>query len=814
MTVTKTNASALHETDGLVTDFPFEFAIGASSNLSVQLILSTGDITDVPDTDYDVVITGAEAGYVAMNSAPSAGQKLYVSRQTQITQLIAVTGQTKYDPVVVERVWDKLTQITQELQTLIGRAILTVPGFPPENYLNIIAELRDEAVAAASLAGAWAESPTNPNPGDPTSKSAKTWASQAETAAAQALLYGPLTFPSASAFFASSAPDASMIGKRAGTQDGLAWDVVAAGTGDFDHPVTGVGVSVVAINGAYYFEAWGAGPGVLPEVNRELMQSAIDKVTALGGGTLRMFPGSGPWNWGGGDAQNLLIRASNVHIDCQGAVITSNARFNFRGNVAGVDGALDEGDESHLLNNVSFRNARFGDPDDFDAISRGPIFEWVADAVLENCHRVGRGGTCFNMHFARRPRVKNISAWGAREVGLGGTIGLLAYHTHDGVFEDVRIGGPGEWVYVVQQKGGTNNKWVRTVGHDVDYANSTGHILRDRGDNPYDASPSTGPYPYSGGSWDSPDLRRASIGTEWIDCSAVNCPDTMPGITLSESKGCRVRGLRAVNARGVLVIKDALAPAGYSDGHEFSSVRMDSAVFPVFLQSSAADPLADVKIRGLTIRGVRSQSLSTQRDILLSNTKGIVIEDFDIEGGSSVSENAVRLVNSSGTLLRNGRIAGAYTSTTIAFETDADRPVVESVDLRGAVVSGPIIAAIPGLRSRDAIAGKYHTTDATLQNLTRARLPNDTTAYLEVEIVGKSAGGFMALRLGRWYQTSGSTMTALGANVDTISSLKTGTAGSVPWGGTLNMVSNEVRIQFQGAASEDIDWTVSYSWRL
>lgn len=85
----------------------------------------------------------------------------------------------------------------------------------------------------------------------------------AEDAAASAALYGPLTFPSASAFFASSAPDASMIGKRAGTQDGLAWDIVAAGTGDLDHPVTGVGVRVVPSAGYYPFDAFGAkGDGV------------------------------------------------------------------------------------------------------------------------------------------------------------------------------------------------------------------------------------------------------------------------------------------------------------------------------------------------------------------------------------------------------------------------------------------------------------------------------------------------------------------------------------------------------------------------
>lgn len=53
------------------------------------------------------------------------------------------------------------------------------------------------------------------------------------------------------------------IGLRYWSKDGLAWDIVPVGSGDFDHPVTGQGVIVVPVDGMYPFDAFGAvGDGV------------------------------------------------------------------------------------------------------------------------------------------------------------------------------------------------------------------------------------------------------------------------------------------------------------------------------------------------------------------------------------------------------------------------------------------------------------------------------------------------------------------------------------------------------------------------
>lgn len=111
------------------------------------------------------------------------------------------------------------------------------------------------------LAEAWAESPTNPDPMVPTSKSSKTWAGEAAASAVMAATYGPLTFPSIQAFFTSSLPTVAMSGKRAGTQNSSAvWDIVAPGSGDFNHPITGAGVRVSPVGGALVMDAFGIWP--------------------------------------------------------------------------------------------------------------------------------------------------------------------------------------------------------------------------------------------------------------------------------------------------------------------------------------------------------------------------------------------------------------------------------------------------------------------------------------------------------------------------------------------------------------------------
>jgi hypothetical protein len=154
MTITRTAASAMFVTDGLATDFPFEFALAAGDDLVVQLISAESIVTTIPETDYTVTITGNESGVVEMNVAPAAGQHLYFYRDTPRTQRVEITKQSSYDPKVVQTVWDKLTMITQELATVIGRAIVAPPGINQTDYFTMLQSYVTSAGADAMVAQA------------------------------------------------------------------------------------------------------------------------------------------------------------------------------------------------------------------------------------------------------------------------------------------------------------------------------------------------------------------------------------------------------------------------------------------------------------------------------------------------------------------------------------------------------------------------------------------------------------------------------------------------------------------------------------
>lgn len=220
------------------------------------------------DTEGSQVIPGgAKARFVLVNGEMPAGAKLW--RNTE-----GLRG-TVY---AVEVAWSEagrretirrtaslgVVQVGDDASYTLGELLDATPVPVPDNtyWRSITQQQYDDMMQAKDDAEAAAVATAEDR-------------EAAEQAAAQAALYGPLTFPSAAAFFASSTPDASMIGKRAGTQDGLAWDIVAAGTGDFDHPVTGVGMQVISGPGGLDVRAFGAtGDGVTDDT--VAIQAAID----------------------------------------------------------------------------------------------------------------------------------------------------------------------------------------------------------------------------------------------------------------------------------------------------------------------------------------------------------------------------------------------------------------------------------------------------------------------------------------------------------------------------------------------------------
>lgn len=179
MPVESTTSGVIRIGNGLTTEFSFSFAVTSEETIGVARVNGL-HLTDVDLSEYTVLINSeGTAGSVTFNVAPANGEVLYIARTTAITQLVEVTSQNKYDPVVVQKVWDKLTLIAQELRRDVARAVISPPNVDPQNLYELFQENVEDSEAAAALAQAWAESATPPDPYDPGTKSAKSWAGEA-----------------------------------------------------------------------------------------------------------------------------------------------------------------------------------------------------------------------------------------------------------------------------------------------------------------------------------------------------------------------------------------------------------------------------------------------------------------------------------------------------------------------------------------------------------------------------------------------------------------------------------------------------------
>lgn len=154
MPVQSTESGVLRFGNGVTTEFSFTFAVHSADTIGIARI--DGLLSEVVDSGEYTVLVNSEgtAGSVTFFVAPPDGEVLYISRTTAITQLIEVTSQNKYDPVVVQQVWDKLTLIAQELRRDVARAVISPPNVDPENLYNILQENVESSEDAAALAQA------------------------------------------------------------------------------------------------------------------------------------------------------------------------------------------------------------------------------------------------------------------------------------------------------------------------------------------------------------------------------------------------------------------------------------------------------------------------------------------------------------------------------------------------------------------------------------------------------------------------------------------------------------------------------------
>jgi hypothetical protein len=150
MSVSTTEAGVIRIGNGATTVFSFSFEARLASEIKVSNILATG--LDPVLTGFVVALTpGGTGGTVTFGVAPANGVDFYIFRETALTQLVSVSSQQKYDPQVVEAVWDKLTFQIQEIAEENARAIKAVPGQTGDELLAAIAAAEASATSNAAL---------------------------------------------------------------------------------------------------------------------------------------------------------------------------------------------------------------------------------------------------------------------------------------------------------------------------------------------------------------------------------------------------------------------------------------------------------------------------------------------------------------------------------------------------------------------------------------------------------------------------------------------------------------------------------------
>lgn len=207
---------AVYAGNGQAVEFPFSFRVWEEEQLTVLLTAPTGETTTAAGWTAELDGDGGTVRYLHNGAPLPEGWKLAIMRDMPFVQEVDLVTGTRFDPEVIETALDMAAAERQQLRERLARAVVVEPTSEesPEGLLNGIRADRagaaqsaadaagsaaaaagsasaasNSAAAAASSAGdsaesaaraqAWAESGTPPDPDDPESKSAKTWAESA-----------------------------------------------------------------------------------------------------------------------------------------------------------------------------------------------------------------------------------------------------------------------------------------------------------------------------------------------------------------------------------------------------------------------------------------------------------------------------------------------------------------------------------------------------------------------------------------------------------------------------------------------------------
>lgn len=176
MTVENTNQrSGPYLTDGVTTTFPFNFKVLSEEHVRVTLANLVTDAETVlvypTDFDVDIALDDETGGQIITMGAYVAGSSIIVDRNVPRTQDTLLENQGAYMAKEVEKRFDLLTMLAQELYTLVNRGMLlftAVNRWNAQGYRvggAAAATQNDDLVTLAQLNAVTAVAGNVPTPG-------------------------------------------------------------------------------------------------------------------------------------------------------------------------------------------------------------------------------------------------------------------------------------------------------------------------------------------------------------------------------------------------------------------------------------------------------------------------------------------------------------------------------------------------------------------------------------------------------------------------------------------------------------------------
>jgi len=127
MTITaQTAKSGPYTGNGVTVVFAYDFLITAAADLVVTVLSTDGSTLTTKTLNVDYTVTGAgdpNGGNIEMTVAPASGELLTITRAVVISQEVDLQNRDVVVPEVLEDSLDKLTQIAQDHQEQLDRAV-------------------------------------------------------------------------------------------------------------------------------------------------------------------------------------------------------------------------------------------------------------------------------------------------------------------------------------------------------------------------------------------------------------------------------------------------------------------------------------------------------------------------------------------------------------------------------------------------------------------------------------------------------------------------------------------------------------------